>query len=525
MLVFLLVGTSAWTGEHLPVERPSDKGDYHIEVVSPNLPVLIGTEFNVLLRISIPILSGNTSALVSQFELHVEGASDLTGFEKFEIFSTGGDSIFSPSTLFGTITDVGADKFSIDGTSIVTTGANYFWLSCTVNPKTPWWDAFLVNCRNVLIDRKVNSVSQKSHGKKELGIALRKHNDDLIDTYRIPGLVTTIKGTLIGVYDTRKNSSVDLQEDINIGMSRSTDGGNSWAKMKVIVDMGEWGGRPQIENGIGDPSILVDQNTNTIWVAGIWAHGHPGERNWYASQPGISPEETSQLVLVKSEDDGITWSKPINITTQIKNPSWHLLLQGPGKGIMLKNGTLVFPAQFKDDNEVPHSTIIFSTDHGINWKIGKGAKSHTTEAQVVELRDGSLMLNMRDDRGGYRSVMTSQDLGMSWQEHPSSRRLLPEPICMASLIKHTYSEHDIRKEVLIFSNPADSLDRQNMTIKLSFDEGMSWPEQYHTMIDEGMGRGYSCLTSIDENTIGILYEGSQADLVFQKFTLADLMKK
>jgi sialidase-1 len=301
--------------------------------------------------------------------------------------------------------------------------------------------------------------------------------------------------------------------------------------MKVIMDMGGWGGKPEIQNGIGDPAILVDRQTNTIWVAGIWAHGHPGKRNWNASKPGLLPAETSQLMLTKSEDDGLTWTEPINITSMVKKPEWHLLLQGPGKGITMIDGTLVFAAQYKDKNQIPHSTILYSKDQGKTWQLGTGAKSKTTESQVVELKDGSLMLNMRDDRGrdpvgnGYRSVAITSDLGKTWIEHPSSRKSLIEPVCNASLIKHVYTINGDVNEILLFVNPADQYKRKNMTIKVSFDEGRTWPASYHTLIDAGTGRGYPSLTSIDQNTIGILYEGSQADLVFQKFSLTQLLSK
>lgn len=88
-----------------------------------------------------------------------------------------------------------------------------------------------------------------------------------------------------------------------------------------------------------------------------------------SSKSGMTPEETGQFVLVKSEDDGLTWSEPINITSQIKNPKWRLFFNGPGMGISMKNGTLVFPAQYRDQNGVPHSTIVYSTDHGANWSV------------------------------------------------------------------------------------------------------------------------------------------------------------
>src|SRR5690554_7187219 len=125
-------------------------------------------------------------------------------------------------------------------------------------------------------------------------------------------------------------------------------------------------------------------------VVALWAHGKPGQMLWNSSEAGMTPEETGQLMLVKSEDDGVTWSRPINITSQIKDPKWKLMFNGPGKGITMKDGTLVFAGQYKDENDMPHSTIIYSKDKGETWEIGTGAKSNTTEAQVVELNDGSL---------------------------------------------------------------------------------------------------------------------------------------
>lgn len=371
-------------------------------------------------------------------------------------------------------------------------------------------------------------------------LTLRTQGQDKCDTYRIPGIVTTNQGTLIAVYDNRYNSSKDLQEDIDIGMSRSTDGGQSWQPMKVIMDMGEYGGRSQRLNGIGDPCVLYDHKTNTIWVAALWLSGSaPDQMVWWVSKPGMKPEETGQFMLTKSTDDGISWSQPINITEQVKNPAWQLLLQGPGRGITLSDGTLVFPAQFKADlgakaidggQYTCHSTIVYSKDSGKSWNIGTGAKSNTTEAQVVQLGDGSLMLNMRDDRNrkdksetNGRAVAVTTDLGNNWTVHSSSNSALPEPNCMASIIRATIIINGEKRPVLFFSNPNNKNDRTNMTIKASLDEGKTWPESQQIELNAVGGYGYSCLTMVDKNTVGILYEGVK-ELFFQKILVNDILK-
>jgi sialidase-1 len=236
---------------------------------------------------------------------------------------------------------------------------------------------------------------------------------------------------------------------------------------------------------------------------------------------------------VKSEDDGLTWSEEINITGQIKDPKWHLLLEGPGKGITLKDGTMVFPAQYNDENEIPHSYIIWSKDHGLSWIIGTGVKENTTEAQVIERNDGSLMLNMRDNRTrsdasetNGRSVYTTNDLGKTWTSHSSTRtNVLQESTCQASIIKENFIVNGKRQSLVIFSNPNTMKGRHHMSIKVSFDDGESWDLDKTLLLDEGNGRGYSCMTKIDDHTIGILYEGSQADMTFQSISIEDILAK
>ncbi len=370
---------------------------------------------------------------------------------------------------------------------------------------------------------------------------VRAAGQDDCDTYRIPGMVTTGEGTLIAVYDNRYNNSKDLQENIDVGMSRSTDGGQTWEPMRVIMDMGEWGGNPERLNGIGDPAVLYDHTTGTIWVAALWISGFSEtDMLWWASKPGMKPTETGQFVLVKSTDDGLTWSDPINITEQIKDPSWQLLFQGPGRGITLNDGTLVFPAQFKADigekaldggQYTAHSTIVYSQDGGETWHVGTGAKPNTTEAQVVQLADGNLMLNMRDDRNRQikdetngRAVAVSDDLGETWTIHSSSNSALPEPNCMASLIAADVEMNGQKQQVLFFSNPNDKGARINMSIKASLDQGHTWPEANQVLLNETQGFGYSCMTMVDENTVGILYEGVK-ELYFQKIPVEDILKK
>lgn len=495
-------------------------------------PILKGKDTNPIFQIRIKTLGRKKPLSLREVKIEISGSDVENDIEEVGVFYTEDKPFLKEGIRFG-IPEKPQKIVKIKGHQNLVKGTNIFWVSFKLKENANILNEVSANCLSLIIDeKKINPEVISPLTSKKLGIALRKHNDDGVDTYRIPGLATTNNGTLIAVYDVRRNSATDLQEDIDVGMNRSTDGGKSWKPMKIIMDMGKWGGLPNIKNGIGDPSILVDRETNIIWVAAVWAHGHPGKRNWNASKQGMNPKETSQFILVKSEDDGLTWSEPINITEQIKDPKWHLLLQGPGKGITLEDGTLVFPAQFKDENEVPHSTIIYSKNNGKKWKIGTGAKPNTTEAQVIELKDGSLMLNMRDDLNrkdksitNGRSVYITKNLGKKWEKHVTSRSALQEPNCMGSLIKEEFLINGKVQKVTLFSNPNSKYRRDKMTIKISFDDAKTWPAEYNLLLDEMGGRGYSCMTKIDDKHIGILYEGSQADLTFQIIPIEEIIQK
>lgn len=482
---------------------------------APNTPVLKGMAANPFLRVVVQIFSGNTEQQYRKIQCTLNAAG-LSEVQKVDAYLSG--ETFAATNLIGTVNPSSA-SFDIPVTLNLQPGLHYVWLSLMLKNDASLNNKIELHATKLIdVSAKELTIDQgPSVYTKHTGVAVRKGGDDNVNTYRIPGIIQTDRGTLLSVYDIRYNNSADLPGNIDVGLSRSTDGGKIWEPMKVIMDMGA----PHDNNGIGDPAILFDPITKKIWVAALWSKGN---RSIAGSIGGISPDSTGQFVLVSSTDDGVTWSAPYTITPQIKEPAWKIFFNGPGSGIAMQDGKLVFAAQYWTSSNVPYSTIIYSDNQGSTWK-GKilGPKSNTTESQVVETTAGTLMLNMRDNRGSFRSVATTSNMGTAWTEHSTSYNTLPDPVCMGSLIKAKVNVNGTLKDVLFFSNPNSSSGRVNITIKASLDLGQTWLPANQLLIDERQCYGYSSLTKIDDNTIGILYEGTK-DLYFVKVAVTEIIK-
>ena len=491
----------------------------HQEKVLDNVSVTFGQDVPLEQIKSVKLYYGGTEAIQDR------GKNRFAPVEYISAHAPGKTLSVNPSYAIKK-SEIAPQKNSVllTGNQNLYPGVNFFWVSIEMKPEASLLTKITAEVTGVTADGQSLPVKCVSAPNviRRLGVGVRHAGDDGAAAFRIPGLVTTNKGTLLGVYDVRYNSSVDLQEHINIGLSRSIDGGKTWEKMRLPLAFGEYGGLPAAQNGVGDPSILVDTKTNTIWIVAAWTHGMGNQRAWWSSQQGMDVNHTAQLVLVKSTDDGKTWSEPINITEQVKHPEWYFLLQGPGRGITMEDGTLVFPIQYIGKDRIPNAGIMYSKNRGETWTIHNHARTNTTEAQVAEVVPGTLMLNMRDNRGGSRAVYTTSDLGMTWKEHESSRTALPEPVCMASLISVKAADNVLGKDILIFSNPNTTNARKNITIKISLDGGNTWAHQL--LLDEGENWGYSCLTMVDKETIGILYESSVAHMTFQCIKLKDIVQ-
>lgn len=518
-----------------------------VRIRETRIPVLIERKDNVLFYFRVDASAGQH---LNDVRLNIHGNMELSDIQAVKVYYGGTrrlkpneKNILAPveyisshkvgktleanpsySVLKSVVNEPGSEVVLNVGQELVE-GANFFWISLQMKSDASLLDKVKVKIEEITVDSRRAELVYLSAQDVEhrMGVGVRHAGDDGSEAFRIPGLVTTNNGVLLGVYDVRYNNSADLQEHIDIGLSRSLDGGRTWESMQLPLSFGETGGLPSAQNGVGDPSILVDTRTNAVWIVAAWTHGIGGQRAFTSSGQGMDMNHTAQLVMVKSEDEGKTWSEYYNITEQVKKPEWYFLFQGPGRGITMDDGTLVFPIQYIDENQIPNAGIMYSKDRGKSWNIHQYARTNTTESQVVEVEPGVLMLNMRDNRGGSRAVSTTADLGRTWTEHSSSRSALQEPVCMASLIGVKAEDNVLGKDILLFSNPNTTKGRHHITIKASLDGGVSWLPEHQVLLDEENGWGYSCLSMIDRETVGILYESSVAHITFQAIPLKDII--
>ena len=408
----------------------------------------------------------------------------------------------------------GKAKPAADGSVVVTCnetlkpGVNHLWVDATPSAEstvgaTVRFEAVGMRVGDNEVALPAEPVSQsigyfvaypdEPVGNQPNGAAPRK-----CVSFRIPGLIRTASGALVGCFDARYLHSADLCADIDVAVVRSEDGGQTWTAPAVGMDAG-----PGANNGCGDPCILQDAENGRIWMQALACH-FSGGASLRTSQTGFDPATTGQWEMVYSDDDGKTWSKNhINPTRQIKKEQWTTILAGPGNGIYTSDGIIVFPAQIWDRAATPRcmSTICYSTDHGKTWHYGNGVPQASSECQVVELQDGAIMINCRNEaRQGNRVVYVTRDLGKTWQAHSTNNKALKEPTCQASLIAVNSQKYG---KLLIFSNPKANK-RKNMTLRVSADDGATWSRGYE--YDSRECWGYSCVAMIDDDHVGVFYE-------------------
>lgn len=334
------------------------------------------------------------------------------------------------------------------------------------------------------------------------------------NTFRIPAIITTVKGTLLAFTEGRKNSSSDTG-DIDLVMKRSADNGKTWSDLVVIWD--------DNHNVCGNPAPVQDKVTGKIFLLATWNLGSDHEPDIIKGRS----MDTRRVFLLVSSDDGRTWSEPDEITESVKQSNWTWYATGPGHGIQIRKGEyrnrLVIPCDHIESvTEKYYSHIIYSDDNGVSWHLGGTThQDQVNECSVAELTDGRLMLNMRnyDRTQKARKVSLSNDGGITWSDIYTDP-VLVEPICQGSLLAYH------KKKILLFSNPADENAGIKLTLRISTDQGETW--EFSKVLHDGPS-AYSDITILKSGRLGCLYEiGNKSPyegIIFSTLKLKEVLKK
>ena len=308
--------------------------------------------------------------------------------------------------------------------------------------------------------------------------------------YRIPSLVTTKTGSLLAVCEGRVDGG-GLTGNVDLVCKQSSDNGKSWSELRLIADLGR--------DTVGNQSVLVDRRTGVIWIAHTVS---PGEHLEAPITRGETARST-RVFLTHSTDEGKTWSQPADITKSAKKPGWTWYGCGPGVGIQLNSGRLLFPCYHAegDQGQTKCSHALYSDDHGKTWKLSDNAGVGNGEPQALEREDGSIYLSARTAAGGphLRSIVESRDAGSTWSEKRHDEALF-DAYCQGSLLKLPPAAGRPR---WLYCYPAGP-DRQNLTILVSRDEGRTW-NAGSRLLRKGNGQ-YSSMALLPNGQIGVLYD-------------------
>jgi sialidase-1 len=345
---------------------------------------------------------------------------------------------------------------------------------------------------------------------------------DSYPSIRIPAVVTTKKGTVLAFAEGRAKFADQAQNDIIL--KRSFDGGKTWSALQVIAEDGA--------NSLNNPTAVVEQKSGRVFLMFQNIPSHITEKSQKISA-GLDGTNAYLNFLVWSDDDGATWTEPLDVTRTTKRPTQATTIaSGPGIGIQLTRGKykgrLIIPF-----NEGPfwqwNNFAVFSDDCGKTWKYGEnvpgafvpdeklGKRSQINEVQMVELSDGSVRLNSRQYGGEkLRKTAVSADGGVTWSAVENVPELR-DPSCNASILRFSFGDGKKRKGRILFSGP-DSTKRENGTVYLSRDDGATWPVK--RVLWPG-SFAYSSLTKLKDGKVGCLFETDGMNrIVFARFDVS-----
>lgn len=342
--------------------------------------------------------------------------------------------------------------------------------------------------------------------------------NDGYKSYRIPAIVRTPTGELLAFAEGRVGGSGDFG-DIDIVMKRSQDGGKSWSKIQVVATYDDL--------QAGNPAPVMDLTDPAFPKGRLFLFFNTGNNHEGEVRKGKGLRE---VWYKSSTDGGITWGDAVNITTQVHRPKqpalnaaynfpddWRSYANTPGHGMQLTEGRHKGRIYIAANHSagIPKSNFadyqahgFYTDDHGKTFKLSETISVEGgNEATAAELSGGRLMFNARNQKGDVRAriVAISYDGGAKWDTTYFDRNL-PDPVCEGSILTISQGK---RQNILAFCNAADTKMRDNLTLRISFDDGKTWKKSY--VVDKSAAgerdfTAYSDIVKTGKRTIGVLYE-------------------
>ena len=333
--------------------------------------------------------------------------------------------------------------------------------------------------------------------------------------YRIPALCCTPKGTLIAAADKRGDKLNDLPNTISVVAKRSTDNGQTWSEMQILAQGDAASGKTY-----GDPAIICDRNTGTILCV------FSGDTGFFTYPYG---NEKPNFYYVKSTDDGLTWSEPVNFSSQIWQSGWYSAFIASGGALQTADGRIMFVANARMTTAMStagvYEYVVYTDDLGETWHVANTQQADGpvngggNESKLVETSKG-LIMSIRSP--GKRRFAHSTDGGVTWTKAAAVKDL-SEPDCNGDIIVYPSADGQNR---MLHSLPADASVRQNVSVYMSYDEGETWPVCKRLV--DGYS-AYSSLAVLPDGSIGCFLEEGKwdsnlpgedgFDLYFMRFTL------
>lgn len=474
-------------------------------VISTTIPVGRGEPDERVISVNVVTEGSSNPLKMTAIKLNLAGTTNLADLDSLKIYYTAGNPRLSTAHLFGS-SSVMSGTMTVNGSQVLNEGSNHFWITADLSVNAHEGNFLKGEIDSIAISGQEYAVIPGTTDEKRLIILEHKllfsAGNYGSANFRIPAVITADDGSIVVAADARIDAPGDLPNNIDIMVRRSTDLGHSWSDAITIADFGQ--------DGASDPALVKDRNTGDLLCL-------------FSSHQGLfqsAPSNPIRFQVCRSSDNGITWSLPVEFTSQIYSPGWYAAWLASGSAHQMRDGRIAGAVGVRQNSGTTISNfMIYSDDGGLIWHYGPAvASSVGDEAKIVELDNGNLMMNIRNQAPDCRKIVISENGGDTWGT-PYYQYDLTDPFVNGDFIRYTSILDGYDKSRLLFSIAAHPAIRKNLTVLLSYDEGATW--SLSKVLNPGL-TGYSCLTILSDGTIGCFYENGeyeQYQLYFARISL------